>query len=537
MSTHPSAAPLLMQAGNAYNAGDLQRALALAAQLAAAEPGHAEAHYLAGLAAIALGRTATALEHFGKATALDEQRADYAVQLARALCADRQYGDALVVANRALGLGVTDPVMLGNLGCVYLETNAHERALAAFRQAAALAPGNLFSRFNLALSLVFTGDTDAAEKELEACIALQPRFWHAHAILSQARKQTPQRNHLDRLQSLAASAPREPEAALYLHAAMGKEHEDLGDHADAFVHFTRGKAAIAKVLGYQWRHDRSLIDALIEAFPQADETPGHLSDEPIFIVGLPRTGTTLVERIISSHPEVYSAGELENFGVALAQLAGAGPYAALDPALVQSARAIPAATLGERYVASTRPQTALKPHFIDKRPHNFLLLGFIAQALPRAKIICLRRDPMDTCLSNLREPFNPASPVHRYAFDLMDIGHYYVGFDRLMAHWKTIFPGRILEIDYESIVDDLEGNARRLIDHCGLPWDDRCLQFERNAAASATASSTQVRSPIYRTSVRRWLRYRQEMAPLQQLLEAEGIAVGAPDSPPETARP
>lgn len=515
---------LILDAGQAYNAGELVRAHELASALIDLEPDNAEGQYLAGLIAIASSRTAIALGHFRKAAGLDAGRADYAVQLARALCANRQISEALAAANHALGLDPADPVMLGNLGCVYVEANAHERALSMFRRAVALAPANLFCRFNLAMSLVFTGEVEAAATELETCIALRPRFWHAHAMLSQMRKQTPDRNHIARLEGLASPAPGDPEAVLYLHTALGKEHEDLGNYPQAFRHFTQGKSAARRASDYDRGTDEALVDALIGAFPATNDR-GYMSDEPIFIVGMPRTGTTLVERIISSHPEVYSAGELEHFGIALAQLAAREPDARLDGDLVEAGSRVPPALLGERYLASTRPMTAMKPRFIDKRPHNFLYLGFIANALPKAKIICLRRDPMDTCLSNFREPFNPLSPVHRYAFDLLDIGHYYVQFERLMAHWRTVLPGRILEIDYEAIVADQEESSRRLLEHCGLPWSPGCLHFERNAAASATASSTQVRSPIYNTAVKRWLHYRHELIPLRQLLETSGIEV------------
>jgi cytochrome c-type biogenesis protein CcmH/NrfG len=517
---------LIRDAGHAYNAGEWVRAYELASALVRLEPENAEGHYLAGLAAIASSRASIAVTHFGKAASLDGRRADYAVQLARALCANRQFGEALAAANHALGLDPADPVMLGNLGCVYVEANAHERALSTFRRAVQLGPANLFCRFNLAMSLMFTGDVGAAETELETCIARHPGFWHAHAMLAQIRKQTPEKNHIARLEALATSAPDDPEAALYLHSALGKEHEDLGEYPGAFAHFSQAKSAARRVSDYDRRNDALLVDALIEAFPAATDAPGYMTDEPIFIVGMPRTGTTLVERIISSHPEAHSAGELEHFAIALAQLAGAAPDARLDAGLVQAGLAVDPALLGERYLASTRPMTAMKPRFIDKRPHNFLYLGFIARALPKARIICLRRNPMDTCLSNFREPFNPQSPFHRYAFDLLDIGHYYVQFERLMAHWKTALPGRIFELDYETIVADQERSSRQLLEYCGLDWNDRCLHFERNAAASATASSTQVRSPIYSTAVQRWHHYRQEMAPLRQLLVASGIEVG-----------
>lgn len=514
---------VVQHAGHAFNAGDALRALELAEAALKIDPQHAEAHYLAGLAALAASRSPIAVDHLYQAVKKDPLRADYAVQLARALCAERRVGEALVVANQALGLQPSHPTMLLNLGCVYVEANAHERALSVFRQASEAAPDNAFCRFNLAMALIALGQGAAAEAELEACLSLRPDLWRAHGMLSQLRKQTPRHNHLQRLKALAASTTRDSEAQLHLQIALGKECEDLADYDNAFVHFSRGKAAVKRTLGYSPAADEAVVDALIEAFPGPTGAPGWNSDEPIFIVGMPRTGTTLVERIVSSHPEVYSAGELENFPTVLEQLAGR-PGGALDPDFIRVAAKIAPAELGARYLASTRPMTAMRPRFVDKRPHNFLYLGLIARALPKAKIICLHRNPLDTCLSNFREAFNPASPFHRYAFDLLDIGAYYLQFRRLMKHWKEAFPGRLMEIDYEAVVAEQEGSSRRLLEFCDLPWNEGCLHFEQNAAPSSTASALQVRSPIYRSAVQRWRRYERQLEPLRQLLESAGVA-------------
>jgi hypothetical protein len=168
------------------------------------------------------------------------------------------------------------------------------------------------------------------------------------------------------------------------------------------------------------------------------------------------------------------------------------------------------------------------PHFVDKLPHNFLYAGFIAAALPNARMICVRRDPMDTCLSNLRQLFALSSPYYDYSFDPIDTARYYVQFDRLMRHWKRILPGRILEIAYEDIVEHQADATRRLLDFCGLAWNDACLSFERNAAPVATASVVQVRSPMFRTSLARWKRYGPVLDPMRQVLEEAGIAVDPP---------
>jgi hypothetical protein len=181
--------------------------------------------------------------------------------------------------------------------------------------------------------------------------------------------------------------------------------------------------------------------------------------------------------------------------------------------------------LGNEYVASTRPATGHTPRFVDKLPHNFLFIGFIARALPNAKIVCLRRNPMDTCLANFRQLFEAEDAHFGYSFDLLDTGRYYLMFDRLMRHWKTVFPGRILELEYESVVASQMATTARLLEFCELPWHDACVHFERNPYPVATLSASQVRMPMNDRSIGRWRRYAPHLTTLMELLTAGGVEV------------
>jgi hypothetical protein len=205
------------------------------------------------------------------------------------------------------------------------------------------------------------------------------------------------------------------------------------------------------------------------------------------------------------------------------QLSGSRSPALVDTDTVMRTRDANLGGLGEMYLASTRPLTGKKPRFVDKLPHNFLYAGYIANALPNARIICLRRDPMDTCLSNFRQLFSEKSPFYDYSFDLLDIGRYYVLFHQLMAHWQRVLPGRILQINYEELVESQELSSRRLLEFCGVSWRDECLRFEANSAPVATASAVQVRAPIYRSSLKRWKRYGEQLDGLRDLLLEAGI--------------
>jgi hypothetical protein len=348
----------------------------------------------------------------------------------------------------------------------------------------------------------------------------------AHVTLAQLRRQTPQDNHVERLEHLLqhADETRDPEASTCLNMALAQEYEDLANYPEAYRHLVHGKAVNASNRGYSSQRDQELFAAIMDSFPTTRSTlDGCPSNEPIFVVGMPRSGTTLVERILSSHSDVQSAGELLNFAMSVKHLSGSRNAALMDADMVVRARDVDLGQLGEMYLASTRPLTGEKPRFIDKLPHNFLYAGYIANALPNARIICLRRDPMDTCLSNFRQLFSEKSPFFDYSFDLLDTGRYYILFDRLMAHWQRVLPSRILEVNYEDLVESQESSSRRLLEFCGLPWRDECLRFETNPAPVATASAVQVRAPMYRSSLKRWKKYGEQLDGLRDLLLEAGI--------------
>lgn len=513
---------MLRDAVAALNQRNFAAARGLAEQSLAIE-GNAGAHYIAGIAALEQQAVLDAQAHLRRAVALAPQQPEFAAALARSLTITQDLAAALAQADRALALAPSDPRLLDTLGVVYTQCNAHDRAADAFRRACALAPDNAGYRFNLGVCLMFHGDNAGAEAELDACVRLEPRHWRAHYTLSQVRRQTVDDNHLERLQQALALAGTSPTALLYVHMAMAKELEDLGRHAESFAHLVAGKSAPRKLLGYSSERDAELFDALADAVDADEGGPGPDSDEPIFIVGMPRTGTTLVDRIVSSHSAVHSAGELHNFAVAWKRALGGPNFRMFSAADLRASRKIDWAGLGRAYVESTRPVTGHTPRFTDKLPHNFLYLGFILKALPNAKVICVRRNPLDTCLSNFRQLFAPESPYFDYSYDLLDTGRYYMAFDRLMRRWHERFPGRILDVQYEDVVDDLDASVRGILDHCGLPFEEACLRFERNSAPVTTASATQVRRPIYRSAMQRWKLYERELAPLAALFAKAGV--------------
>ena len=510
----------------ALNRADWKQAQNLAASLLPIAPQHAGVHFVAGVAALRMRQTELSIAYLQRAVALNPARADYPAELARAFSTARLMKEALQAADTSFALSPEDALVLDTLGVVYGRANAHERAMAVFKRAALLMPGTASYRFHLATSLTFAGDIEGAEREYGECLRLDQRYWKAYLALSQLRKQTASTNHVERLKSTLAQFRGNDEADMYLNLALAKEYEDLALYPDSFAHLTAGKASGGRGRKYSIARDERLFAELMKPLPgETSASVGFDTEEPIFVFGMPRSGTTLVERILSSHSKVHSAGELQNFSVALKRASGSITSSLFDVDTLARLGNLDWRKLGEDYLSSTRPGTAAAAHFVDKLPHNFLYAGFIARALPRSRLICLRRGPMDTCLSNFRQLFALSSPYYDYSFDLLDTGRYFLLFDKLMAHWERIMPGRILWVDYESLVEDQRTNTERLLGFCGLAWEDACMEFEKNQAPVATASAVQVREPLYRSAMQRWKQYEPQMQELCRLLEDSGMKV------------
>ncbi|MFT3896435.1 MAG: sulfotransferase [Thermomonas sp.] len=512
-------------AAAALRGGDWPRARQLAVDLIPDMPSSGAPLFMAGAAAIELGQMPFAVECLSRAASLNPARADYLAQLSRALASMRRLVDAFAAAEKAWMLMPRDPMTLDTLGVVFSQLNEHAKAAGVFQRLVESNPAQAGYRFNLATSLVFIGKAAAAEAELEECLRLDPSFWKAYPALAKLRRQTVDRNHIARLQAVLPAA-RDPGASIYVRMALAKEFEDLGRYPEAFGQLVQGKAPIRAAKGYSISRDEAMFQAIERnCTGTTSSASGLRADAPIFVFGMPRSGTTLVERILSSHPDVHSAGESENFGIALKRASGSATPFMLDPDTVLRSRELDWAGLGGDYLARTRPDARGKPRFVDKLPQNFLYAAYIAKALPMARMICVRRDPMDTCLGNFRQLFALMSPYYDYSLDILDTGRYYVLFDRLMSHWERLLPGRILTVQYEALVRDQEACTRRLLEFCGLGWEEACLRFEDNASPVSSASTLQVREPMNSHSIGRWKNYEPQLASLRRLLEDAGIEI------------
>jgi len=505
------------------DAKNLRKALAICQQLNRRHPDYAYGWYLASFLMQKIRHHADAIKAIDRALQLSYLD-KYQLHKTRCHFEANDLAGAIAAASVIKDKSFVDPLLHSQLGSLLHLLGDQAHALIHYTKAIELDADNAEHYFNRAAVQRYFGDVAGAEAGFDATIALKPDEFEAYNGRAHLRTQTRDRNHIAQLQEVIART-HSPAGLVHLHYALAKELEDIGDFEAAFASLKQGADAKRRHMQYSVDTDLQIIAKICEVYgPELFD--GHIqgfqSPDAIFILGMPRTGTTLVERILSSHSGVFSAGELNNFSLELVRLVGLalGPKRPSRLDFVAATATLDFRALGEAYIGSTRPLRDGSPYFIDKLPFNFLYAGLIHLALPRAKIINLQRHPMDTCYAVYKQLFRDAYP---FSYDLAELGQYYVAYQRLMQHWNTVMPGVIHTMRYEALVADIEGESRRLLEYCGLPWEDQCLRFHENTKASTTASALQVRQPIYATSVGKWRHFARRLESLRERLEGAGI--------------
>jgi tetratricopeptide (TPR) repeat protein len=331
------------------------------------------------------------------------------------------------------------------------------------------------------------------------------------------------------MQAILQSSQLSPEKNVYLYYALGKELEDLERWDEAFTYIEKAGKAALSVSDYDVGIDVELIDKMIEVCSPdwlADGAAGPSMDNktPIFIVGLPRTGTTLTERILSCHSMVESVGESYFIQIAIKEASRVSSQEHMTAAMVEAAASKDIQRIAKSYTNAIKYRFGNKPFYIEKFPENFLYLGFIAKAFPNAKIIHLNRNPMDSCFAMFKQSF------FRYAYSLDDLGPYYLAYHRLHKHWNELLGEQLIEVHYEELVSDQEDTTRRLLTALGLDFEEACLHFEDNVNASNTASTVQIRQKIHTRSVNRWKCFEKQLQSLKRYLEDAGIPLSEEQS-------
>lgn len=368
-----------------------------------------------------------------------------------------------------------------NLGGIYLTRGRFDKAEACFRRALQVSPDNLNTRFNLAS----IRKVEAGDENLAALESVEKKM--RNGIL-----------------------PLSDKDAIFMHFALGKSYDDIGEYEKAFQHFIEGCRLKRSTFEYNSEKHTQDFTRIMRSFDLSAidrlRGGGDPSRLPIFILGMPRSGTTLIEQIISSHPQVHGAGELHDLMAIARRYVTGTPF----PENVRLLNQEQLTSWGAEYVAGLQRRMPDVQCITNKMPENFIIIGMIHLMLPNAKIIHVNRNPADTCLSCFTTLFE-----HNYTNNLVELGRYYVDYARLMEHWRRVLPdGAFLDIQYEDVVADQETQSRRIIEYCGLEWNDACLDFHRNKRSVNTASVTQVRRRIYKSSVERWRHYEKFLDPL-----------------------
>ena len=462
-------------------------------------PGYVEAHGNLGVLLKDAGRLHEAKESAMRAMALSPKDADAHNNLGAILLDMGLFHDAEQSLRRALQIDPDHLMAHNNLASVLKEMMRRDEAEALYRNALSIHPHDADALHGLANFHLEGGEAEDAFIMYQRILKDHPSNIEVRYSLALSGKKND-----ENFAALAGmDEPLGVKDAVFRHYALGRCFDEKGDYENAFLHYSKGARIRRSLLDYHPEKTAERFEGIARDFDVSAiarlKQAGYPSELPVFVLGMPRSGTTLVEQIIASHPDVQAGGELPDLlhvverdqeGEGIEKIAG----------------------WGKEYIRSLQARAPHAKRITDKMPANFLAIGLIHAMLPDARIIHVRRDPLDTCVSCFTQIFNRG---HEYSYDLEELGKYYGGYASLMEHWRRTLPeGSFLEVDYEDVVEDLEGQARRMIEYCNLDWHEACLDFHRNERPVQTASMVQVRKPMYSSSVGRWKRYESHLGPL-----------------------
>jgi tetratricopeptide (TPR) repeat protein len=495
-------------------------ALKLLMRLVKVNPNYAEAHNNIGNAFFAKEEYDKALVAYNRALSLRQGYLEPMLGIARVQKEKEQLDDAALTVKHVLEIDSKRPEAYALLGDIRLKQAKYEESGEAYRKAITLEETLLGAHLGLGQLQMELGELNEAEKTFQQAMEINSDEVAPYVFMTQVSKIKQGDGILARLEQEAGKLQELPEGkAMSLHFAMGKAYDDVKEYDKAFPHFMEGCRIKRGKIDYNpGNNDRSCAE-IIRFFKEENLAKlrggAEPSDLPIFVLGMPRSGTTLVETIIASHPEVFGAGELHDI-LRIANNPKPGIKSEGFPISMQGLTAADVREMGERYLENLRQHDARASRITDKMPANFMALGLIHLMLPQAKVVHVMRNPVDICLSNFTKNFNN-SQLHSY--DLSEMARFYVNYAKLMEHWRKVLPqGSFYDIQYEQLVADPEPETRSLIDYCGLSWDDACLSPHKTERGVKTASVTQVRQPVYTDSVERWRRYETFLQPLLDAL-------------------
>ena len=481
----------------------------------------ARGHYLAGLIALDAGDIASAERAFAATVESNDRHAGAWAQLARLYFLAGEFVKAEGCLANAVATTRGGPHVADLIGTVCRLAGMHEASRDWHRRAVAAAPERVEHRVNLANAEWFCGDAEAAAAELRRCLSAEPENALVHWLLSRTRTAS-SAAHLREMRTLLQAAQSTQDLA-YLNYAAGKECEDLEDWDATFGYYRAGAAARRRLVAYDEEAEVELFAEMEALFTKEwlqQRRSECTSNVPVFIIGQPRTGTTLLDRMLDAHPAVRSAGELRHFGLALRRVAEIDEPRQYTARLMHAAAAVDPTHLGTLYLSGIERIRSASAHVVDKLPSNFHFLPLILAALPNARVLHLRRDPMDTCFAAFKQLF---AGGYLHSYDLGETGRHYARYAQFMSVMRDRFGTRFLDVDYEHLVTDTEDCLRRVLGYVGLSWNAACLDYVNASGAVATQSAGQVRQRPHRRSIGRWQKFRSQLQPLYRLLDDAGL--------------
>jgi len=554
LADQPDHPDTLYLSGTVYlQQGDFETARERLTAAVTANPGLAEAHCNLGIVLRELGDPQSGLESCQRALAITPDYGDALNNKGLALKELERYQEAEAAYRKALELKPDNPETIANLGSLLrLENKLDESelvfkhgletcpanhllyhnygvlldhigdtsgALKAFRQAVAIKPNYVTALTSLGMNLEQSGEIDEAAVCFRRALTIEPGNVQARKFLTALEGENVSQTDILQMEDLISSATVSHKERVHLSYALGRAHEKTEDYNRAFEYFKKGAELKRSSTSYNIHEDELLIERIIKTMTadllRGKSGAGNMSDLPIFILGMPRSGTTLVEQILASHSQVFGADELSEMALAINTTREEYDLQEVYPEIVGDMSAEMLSRSGEAYVDALQKIAPGSPRVTDKMPSNFIYIGLIHLILPNAKIIHCRRNPIDTCLGCYKVEFIEKLD---YTYDLESLGRYYRAYDRLMTHWHDLLPGKIYDLSYEALVANQEDQTRKLLEFCNLPWEDNCLSFQDTKRTVRTASSSQVRKPIYKSALGRWKKYASHLGPLLQAL-------------------
>ena len=524
---NPTPEQITTVARNAIRVRDWRTVDQCARTMLALDQDSAEGHFLQGMVEKVSNHPVKSAQAFERTLELDDSRHDAAIELAAQYSVAQRNGEAVRLLDKYRKYLDDSPRYLDMAATTYTHVGLAAKALPLYRRATELQPEADLFRANLAACCVYLGNIDEAAELYRGLLAGNPNHQRNHYYLSRL-KRAEDDQHVREMLDVLKTTNLTPDKNIFMYYALGKELEDLGRWDESFEYYKMAGQAVTGVANYDVGDDVQLIETVTDVCTAdwlasgADSDTSRQRDRtPIFVLGLPRTGTTLTERIISSHSGVNSIGETQYLAMAIRTASGVESRERMNVQMLEAFRSRDVTPIADEYFSRTGYMFGNEPFFIEKLPHNFLYLGFIARSMPDAKIVHLRRSPMDACFAMYKQVF---TYVFKFSYALDTLGTFYIAYDRLMRHWRSILGDRLIEVDYENIIADQEGETRRLLERLDLPFEQACLDFDQNKAPSATASSVQVREKVHARSVDKWKNFAGHLEPLKRQLEAAGIA-------------